>query len=191
MRLKTLATLLIALAAIPAFGQTGRPYTISVDLTGAPRKFLRAHMTIPARPGPLTLVYPEWIPGEHGPTGPIDNFAGIRFTANGQPVPWRRDSVDMYAFHLDVPAGANTLDARVDFLATAPPTGFSSGASTSANLAVVNWNEFVLYPANTPSKQVTFQPSITLPDGWKFGTALTQTSRAGNTIHFQPVPLNM
>jgi predicted metalloprotease with PDZ domain len=162
-----------------------------VDLTGAPRKFLHAHMTIPVRPGPLTLVYPEWIPGEHGPTGPIDNFAGIRFTAHGQAIPWRRDDVDMYAFHLNVPAGTDTLDARIDYLATAPPTGFSSGASTSANLAVVNWNEFVLYPANTPSAQVTFQPSITLPAGWKFGTALTQTSEVGNTIHFQPVPLNM
>jgi predicted metalloprotease with PDZ domain len=148
-------------------------------------------MTIPVNPGPLTLVYPEWIPGEHGPTGPISNLAGIRFTANGEPVRWQRDNVDMYAFHLNVPAGVTTLNARVDFLATAAPTGFTSGSSTSPNLAVLNWNEFVLYPAHTPSAKVIFQPSVTLPEGWKFGTALTETSRQGNTIHFQAVPLNM
>lgn len=178
-------------AALPAFSQSERQYTISVDLTGAPRKLLHAHMTMPVRPGPLTLVYPEWLPGEHGPTGPIVNFAGLRFTANGQPVRWQRDNVDMYAFHLTVPAGATRLDVQADYLATAPPTGFSSGASTNANLAVLNWNELVLYPANTPSKDVVFQPSVTLPDGWKFGTALTETSRQGNSIEFKPVPLNM
>lgn len=192
MRLKTFAAFAIAFAAaLPAFSQSERQYTVSVDLTDAPRKFLHAHMTLPVRSGPLTLVYPEWLPGEHGPTGPIVNFAGLRFTANGQPVRWQRDNVDMYAFHLTVPAGATTLDVRADYLATAPPTGFSSGASTNANLAVLNWNELVLYPANTASKDVVFQPSVTLPDGWKFGTALTETSRQGNTIQFKPVPLNM
>jgi predicted metalloprotease with PDZ domain len=189
LRLKTIA--LIACAALSAWAQTGRTYTVSVDLTDAPRKFIRAHLTIPVNAGPVTLVYPEWIPGEHSPTGPISNFAGIRFTANGREIPWRRDDVDMYAFHLDVPSGTDTLEARVDYLATAPATGFSSGASTNANLAVLNWNELVLYPAHTPSAQVTYEPSVTLPEGWKFGTALTQTSSQGNTIHFRPVPLNM
>ncbi|MGH9623190.1 MAG: M61 family metallopeptidase [Bryobacteraceae bacterium] len=191
--MKTFATFLIALAtaALPAFSQTGRQYTVSVDLTGAPRKFIRANMTLPVQPGPLTLVYPEWIPGEHGPTGPISNVVGIRFTANGNPVRWQRDSVDMYAFHLTIPAGVSTLDARVDFLATAPPAGFTAGSSTSPNLAVLNWNEYVLYPAHTSSHKVVFQPSVTLPQGWKFGTALTETTRQGNTIHFKAVPLNM
>lgn len=189
--MKTFAAFLLTLAALPAFSQTGHTYTISVDLTDAPRKFLRAHMTIPVQPGPLTLVYPEWLPGEHAPTGPITNFAGLRFTANGLPVRWQRDNVDMYAFHLTVPPGVTTLEVRADYLATAPATGFSSGASTSANLAILNWNELALYPAHMASKDVVFQPSVTLPEGWKFGTALTETSRQGNTIHFKPVPLNM
>src|SRR5437879_6171351 len=81
------------------------PITLSVDATEAPRKLFHARMTMPVTPGPLTLVYPQWIPGEHGPTGPIINLAGLKFTANGKTIPWRRDDVEMYAFHLDVPAG--------------------------------------------------------------------------------------
>src|SRR5229473_50755 len=84
--------------------------TLSVDATEAPRKLFHARMTMPVSPGPLTLVYPEWIPGEHGPTGPIVNLAGLKFTAGGKTIPWRRDDVDMYAFHLDVSAGVRELD---------------------------------------------------------------------------------
>ncbi len=152
---------------------------------------LHAEMSIPVQPGSLTLVFPEWIPGEHGPTGPIDNFAGLTFTANGQNIPWRRDDVNMYAFHLTIPPGVDMLAAKTDFLATAAATGFSSGASTSANLCVVSWNELLLYPANTPAAQVMFEPSIRVPEGWQFGTALTRASSEGNVTHFDPVPLNM
>jgi predicted metalloprotease with PDZ domain len=164
---------------------------ISVDLTDAPRKFLRAHLTIPVEPGPLTLVYPQWIPGEHGPTGPIDNFTGLTFRANGQVVEWQRDSIDMFAFHLNVPAGVHVLDVQTDFLATAAATGFSAGASTSANLCILSWNEFVLYPAGTASAQVAVEPSLKLPDGWKFGTALNVGSSDHGITHFRPVPLNV
>ncbi len=171
-------------------GQTNRPETIALDITNAPRKILRAQLTIPVHPGELTLVYPEWIPGEHGPTGPIDNFAGIAFSANGRAIPWRRDDVDMFAFHLSVPPGVTTLDAKMDFLATASPTGFSSGASTSANLCIVNWNQILLYPAGTAAKDVTFDPSIKIPEGWKFGTALSTVATEGTVTRFRPVALN-
>src|SRR5437762_621322 len=81
------------------------PITIEVDATEAPRKMLHARLTIPVKPGPLTLFYPKWIPGEHGPTGPITDLAGLKFsTEAGKTVSWRRDDVDMYAFHLEVPA---------------------------------------------------------------------------------------
>ncbi len=160
-----------------------------MDLTDAPRKIIHAKLTFPVQPGPLTLVLPQWIPGEHGPTGPIDNFAGLIFTANGQNVPWRRDSVNMFAFHLDVPAGTTAREAKADFLATAAASGFSAGASTSANLCLLSWNEVLLYPVNARASQVSFQPSIKLPDGWKFGTALTISSASGATTQFQPVTL--
>jgi predicted metalloprotease with PDZ domain len=170
-----------------AFAQ--KPIQLALDITDAPRKIMHARLIIPVKPGPLTLMYPEWIPGEHGPTGPIDNMAGLAFEANGQAVRWTRDNVNMFAFHLTVPEGATELHAQVDFLATAQPSGFSAGASTSANLAIISWNEFTLYPQGIPSKEISFRPSITLPDGWKFGTALTESSRAGNTIQFAPLSL--
>src|SRR5258708_10833302 len=90
--------------------------TLSVDAAEAPRKIFHARMTMPVSPGPLTLVYPKWIPGEHGPTGPIINLAGLKFMAGGKTTPWRRDDVDMYAFHLEIPAGAKELEVALDFL---------------------------------------------------------------------------
>jgi predicted metalloprotease with PDZ domain len=151
---------------------------------------LHARLAIPVQPGPLTLVYPKWIPGEHGPTGPIDDLAGIIFTANGQTLPWQRDDVDMFAFHLKVPPGATLLDCRLDFLATAPPSGFSAGASTGANLAIVSWNEVLLYPVGKAASEIHFEPTIKLPEGWKFGTALTRSSSEGATTRFEAVSLN-
>lgn len=177
------------LVTLPAFAQGARAIGVSLDLTDAARKLLHSQLSIPVRPGPLTLVYPEWIPGEHGPTGPIDNLAGLRFSTNGQPIAWERDNENMFTFHLNIPSQVETLEVKLDFLATATPTGFSAGASTSANLCVVSWNEIVLYPADTPASEVKFAPSLTLPDSWKFGTALTPASSSGNTTHFQAVSL--
>jgi predicted metalloprotease with PDZ domain len=171
--------------------QTNRAIQISLDLTDAPRKILRAELLIPVTAGPTSLVFPEWLPGEHGPTGPIDNFTGVTFTARGRTLPWHRDDVNMYMFHLQVPEGVSEVEAKVDFLATASPTGFSAGASSSANLAIVSWNEFVLYPAGASAAELVFEPSIRIPEDWKFGTALVQASRAGNSIRFRAVTLDM
>jgi predicted metalloprotease with PDZ domain len=170
-------------AALTLSAQTtpASPIRITADLTDAPRKIIHARMTIPVKPGPLTLLYAKWIPGEHMPDGPIDNLAGVIITANGETVRWVRDDVDMYAIHLTVPAGVSSLDVKDDFLATAPANGFSAGASTSANLAVLSWNELVLYPSGHPSADIYVQPSVILPAGWKYGTALTKTG--GDDIH--------
>lgn len=180
----------LAVSSAVAATQPIRPITISVDLTDAPRKLLRAHLVIPVEPGPLTLVYPQWLPGEHGPTGPVQDFAGLTFLAGGQTLPWQRDDVNMFAFHLNIPVGIHQLEVRDDFLATAAASGFSAGASTSVNLALLSWNEFVLYPADTASAQVMFEPSVRLPEGWKFGTALALSSHEGNAARFRPVPLD-
>jgi predicted metalloprotease with PDZ domain len=188
---KTLVfSLLFAFCTTRALAQADKPITLLVDISDAPRKMLHARLAIPVQPGPLTLVYPKWIPGEHGPTGPIDDLAGIIFTADGQTLPWQRDDVDMFAFHLKVPPGATVLDCRLDFLATAPPTGFSAGASTSANLAMVSWNEVLLYPVGKPAAEIGFEPSIKIPEGWKFATALIQSSSEGATTRFEAVSLN-
>ena len=169
--------------------QNAEPISLNVDLTQAPRRILHAEETMPVEPGALTLVYPKWIPGEHGPTGPIDNFAGLVITANGQRVEWTRDSIDMFAFHLTVPQGVSKLEIKLDFLATAAAEGFSAGASTSANLAMLSWNSVVLYPQGADASQVRITPSIKLPADWKFGTALEPGSTSGGQTSFKTVSL--
>jgi predicted metalloprotease with PDZ domain len=162
--------------AIPVIAQTA-PITLAVDLTDAPRKLLHAAETMPVQPGPMTLVYPEWIPGEHGPTGPIVNQAGfIITTPSGEPVKWERDSVDMFSYHITVPTGVTELHIKMDFIGAAGAQ-FSAGGSTSANLALLSWNTVLVYPLNgdiahTNVASIMVTPSITIPSGWKFGTAL-------------------
>lgn len=151
----------------------GTSMTLAVDLSDAPRRILHAVETMPAQPGPMTLVYPKWIPGEHAPDGPISDQAGFVITAsNGQRVKWERDSLDMFTYRITVPAGATGLTIKMDFLATAAASGFSAGASTSANLALLSWNELLVYPAGMRSADVQVTPSLTIPSGWHFGTAL-------------------
>lgn len=192
MRFRLCPTLALLFAvAFSVHAQTAsNPIRITVDLTDAPRRILHAHMTIPVSPGPLTLLYAKWIPGEHMPDGPIDNLAGLFIAANGQQLQWTRDDVNMYAIRVTVPEGVTQLDVKDDFLATAAPSGFSAGASTSASLALLSWNELVLYPAGHKDDADLFvQPSVVLPDGWQYGTALTKTGGDATHIDFQTVSL--
>ncbi len=159
-----------------AYAQS-QPITLAVDLTDAPRRILHATEVLPVQPGPMTLLYPKWIPGEHAPDGPIIDQAGFILTTNtGERVKWERDPADMYTFHLTVPAGATTLTAKMDFLATAAAAGFSAGASTSASLALLSWNELVVYPGGAQAADVRITPTLTVPAGWHFGTALESAS---------------
>src|SRR5438067_8632731 len=164
---------------------------LTVDATDAPRKILRAKMTIPVAAGPLTLVYPKWIPGEHGPTGPIVDTAGIVISAGGQPLQWTRDDVEMYALHVNVPTGATSLDVAMDFLAIAAAEGFSAGASSSEKLVVVSWNTVLLYPAGKAVADISVTPSLKLPANWRFGTALETASQEAGIVNFKPVSLEM
>jgi len=178
-------------AALSLPAQTAsNPIHITVDLTEAPRKLIHAHMTIPVSPGPLTLLYPKWIPGEHMPDGPIDDLAGLFITANGQQLSWVRDDVNMYAIHLTVPEGVTELEVKDDFLATAGAMGFSAGASTSANLAMLSWNELILYPAgHKDDADIYVEPSVVLPQGWQYGTALTKAGGDNGHLDFATVSL--
>ncbi|MGD0444905.1 MAG: M61 family peptidase [Edaphobacter sp.] len=168
------AALVAAVSSSIAVAQMA-PITLSVDLTDAPRKILHATEVMPVTPGPLTVVYPKWIPGEHGPTGPVENMAGFFITANGQPVKWERDKVDMFAYHVTVPQGVTKLEMKIDFLASSALSGFSAGGSTSENLALLSWNTLLVYPDGTNASNVMITPSILLPTGWKFGTALEES----------------
>ncbi len=164
-----------------------------VDASDAPQKILHARMQMPVVPGPLTLYYAKWIPGEHEPDGPINNVAGLKITAGGKPVAWRRDLVNMFAIHLDVPAGVDSLAVDLDFLLSAPTTGFSAGASATPFLDDLSWNQVLLYPAGYAASDLTYIPTLRIPAGWQFATALPAAAgaqRTGDTIDFSPVSLD-
>ena len=177
-----------ALAETPSQNSRAEAISLQVDATEVSRKLLHAHLVIPVSSGPLTLYYPKWIPGEHAPTGPIDNVVGLKFTANGQVVPWRRDLVDLFAFHCEVPAGASHLEVALDYAIPVAPGAFSSDASASAILAMINWYEVLLYPAGFKTDDLTFQAELRLPGHWRFGTALPILEN-GDPIRFRPVSL--
>ena len=189
----TLTLLLLACAFLPpshAGAQAGGTIALTVDATEAPRKIFHARLEVPVSSGPLVLLYPKWIPGEHGPTGPVTDLAGLSLTAAGRPVPWQRDSVDMYAFHCLVPEGATSLEVALDFLSPAATDGFSSGASTTAELCDLSWNQLLLYPQGPPADRLVYRASLRLPAGWKFGTALPVARESAEGIEFEPVPLS-
>ncbi len=189
---RLLLTSLAVLAFAASSGRAGfapGTITLAVDASEAPKKILHARLSIPVEPGPLTLSYPKWIPGEHGPTGPLTDMAGLRITAGEETLAWRRDLEDMYAIHVTVPAGATTLDVSFDFLSAAAPQGFSSAASCTENLALLSWNHVLLYPSGEPSDGLTYAASLTLPAGWKYGTALPVESESGGAIRFAPASL--
>lgn len=167
--------------ALPAFGQT--PIRIAADLTEAPRKLYHAEVDIPVKPGRVDLTTPKWIPGNHRPTGPVDDITGVVFTANGKTLTWRRDDVDLYEFHVDVPPGVTTLHAHLDCIVL---------SRASDKLAVLEWEKLMLYPAHVPVAKIAIQPSVTVPAGWGIGTALQPVgtydpnAKVGGTTEFQP-----
>ena len=184
------AFLLLSCAAL--FGAAPPHLTLSVDASQAARKIFFAQMTIPATPGTLTLYYPKWIPGEHSPSGPINDAAGIKFTAgNGQVLKWRRALDDVWTINVEVPAGVNEVHASLDFLSeTSPDEGeYSSGASATDKLSVLSWNQLVLYPKGWTADQITVTPALRLPNGWKFATALPVASQSGDQVQFKTATL--
>ncbi len=172
MQIRSAALLPIALLATTAFAQKA-PIQITADLSDAPRKLYHADIDIPVKPGIVSLTTPEWIPGNHRPTGPVSDITGVVFTANGKPLTWRRDDTDLYQFHVTVPAGVTTLHAHLDCIVT---------ARISQKLAVLEWEKLLLYPANTPVKDIPIQPTVIVRYGWGIGTALTPTGPSRRTL---------
>jgi predicted metalloprotease with PDZ domain len=178
--------LLVLVSTTSVFGQ---PILLRVDATEAPRKIYHAELTIPATPGPMNLFYPKWIPGEHAPTGPITDLAGLKISSGGRTLEWRRDSVEMFAFHIVVPPGASSVDINLDFLSTPDAAGFSSGASATSELAILSWNQLLLYPEGRPSDDLEVTAELRLPAEWKFGTALPVSKVNDRDVQFQTVSL--
>jgi predicted metalloprotease with PDZ domain len=171
-----------------ASGLCAQAIKLHVDLTDAPRNIYHARLQIPVHSGEMSLVFPKWIPGNHRPSGPIGGLTGIHMQAGTQSLEWKRDAVEMYEFHVTIPARTETLDVSLDALTSQDSAG-GGGPAASSNILDLNWNAVVLYPKGTRSDDVTFVPSITLPAGWKFGTALPVARTSGDEVEFSPVSL--
>jgi predicted metalloprotease with PDZ domain len=187
-----LALIAVLLTSWLTFAANAPTIALAVDASDAPRKLIHAQLRIPVSPGTLTLYYPKWIPGEHGPTGPIQDLTGLKFTANGKTLKWRRDLLDGWTFHVEVPQGESQVIANLDYASPASlQGGYGSGSAATDKLYTLNWNTLLLYPSGWTSDEITFDPSLKLPAGWKFGTSLPVAKQAGNEIHFAPVSLTM
>jgi predicted metalloprotease with PDZ domain len=177
-------------APIPAPQDRAYPgeLQVTVDATDLERKIVHVHETLSGIGGNTVLLYPKWLPGTHAPEGPIERLAGLTITAQGVAVPWTRDPVDVYAFHLKPPAGAKSIE--IDFQYLSPTSGEVGGAEISHDLVILEWNSVVLYPSGYFSRQIPTEATLKLPAGWKFGSALEPLSTDGDSTRFKPVSLN-
>jgi predicted metalloprotease with PDZ domain len=164
---------------------TGGTMQLAVDVTDTARRIIRVKQTIPVTTaGPLTLLFPEWIPGNHAPRGQIEKLAGLEITAGGKPVPWQRDPLNVYAFHVSVPEGASSVVASFEFLS--PTLGNQGRVSFTDSLLNLQWFSVSLYPAGFYTRRIPVQASVTLPKGWTAATAL-RGSKSGDTISYEPI----
>ena len=177
--------------SVPRPRDTLYPGTISlkVDVTDLERHIFNVHEVIPAAPGPLTLLYPEWLPGNHAPRGPVDGLGGLIINANGKRVEWTRDPLNIYAFQVQVPAGASHLE--VEFQYAAPLTAAEGRVNVTPEIVGLQWNEVVLYPAGYYATRIIVAPELELPEGWEFGSALDVESRRSSSVTFKHVSLEM
>ncbi|MBK8812500.1 MAG: M61 family metallopeptidase [Acidobacteria bacterium] len=163
---------------VSAFGQI----TLSVDATDAPRNIVRVRESMPAAPGTLTLFYPKWIPGEHSPNGTLNDMVNLFVSANGKALEWRRDDVEMFAFHVDVPEGVTKIDVAFDYI-------YQPYTHATATLARLKWNRLVLYPRGSKSDELSVTASLKLPPNWKFATALPVDKETKDAVDFKSVNL--
>jgi predicted metalloprotease with PDZ domain len=178
----------------PIVAPVDKPYpgTISllVDVSNVSDRVQNVHETIPVavpiKSHEITLLYPEWLPGTHSPSNPLSELAGLVITEGGKRIPWVRDRVNMYAFHVDVPPDATVLDVTFQYLAPLDP----KRGRVSSKFADITWNTVVLYPAGYFSRDIKFEPAIRLPEGWKFASALEVKSQNGSEVQFKETTLN-
>ncbi|MEO5962385.1 MAG: M61 family peptidase, partial [Thermomonas sp.] len=190
----TLASLLAATASaqgIPPPRDVAYPGTIrlEVDATNLTQRIFRVKQTIPVQAGALTLLYPMWVPGGHSPKNAIDKIAGITFKANGQKLDWTRDTLDVAAFHLDVPAGVTSITAEFDFLT--PTTGAQGRVVMTPNMLNLQFLSAALYPAGYYTHQIMYDTRVTYPAGWTAFTALHEDGRSGDTVDYKDVPFDI
>jgi len=181
---------MLAVLVCEAAGRAEAPIVLEVDASKAPtQNVVFTRESIPVTPGKLVLYYPQWLPGQHMPAGPIANLAGLTISANGASLPWRREPRDMFAFDVDVPAGVSAIDVTATYLG-ATFGRYASERLATPNMLVITWDQDLLYPSTGTIANTIFKPSIILPGGdWQFATALTGTRRSGNLVAFNDVSL--
>ena len=170
--------------SIPAARDTPYPGTIklAIDATDTRRGIFSVSETVPvARAGHMVLLYPKWLPGNHSPTGQIEKLAGLKISAGGKPVPWTRDPVDVYAFHIDVPAGARAIEIELQFLSA---TAANQGRTVmTPNLLSLQWNSMSLYPAGHFTRNIAVEAVVKYPEGWSAASALPARAE-GSTYRY-------
>ncbi len=191
---RALATLALTALTLSCGAAHAATAVLEVDARAASRGILKSHLQLPVVPGPLTLVYPKWLPGRHSPAGPITSLAGPVLQIGHAPLAWRRDADDPYAFHAVVPAGASVLDVELEVLTAVAADGVVQGLETPRTateaLVIVEWNQLVLYPAGVPTDTLEYRAAIRLPAGWQAATALTPDAAwRGEGTGYLPVSL--
>ncbi|MEQ1833637.1 MAG: M61 family peptidase [Candidatus Eisenbacteria bacterium] len=182
MRRTTLAAVLLSLLALPALAAD---FTVNVDARETPRGLLHVTQQFSAKAGAFALSYPKWIPGEHAPTGPNTDVAGLVIKSGNAVLEWTRDPADMNTVRVKVPAGATRLDVAFDFLLDNGTDGFTSAACSTPNLLLLSWNQVAMYPAGRKSDAITCDASLRLPDRWQHASALDEKPSNGATILFR------
>ncbi|WP_408737273.1 M61 family metallopeptidase [Acetobacter senegalensis] len=174
----------------------GGTISLKVNATDLPRHILSMQETIPLpanvveKGGNFTLLYPMWLPGNHSPTGTIDQLGGLKIQAGGKQIPWVRDTVTVSAFHVQVPKGTHQLEVSYQLLTPVSP---KEGRVVMTDVMVnVQWSAVSLYPAGYFTRQIQFKPQVVFPAGWSYGTALrADGAQSGNTVTFKPVSFNV
>ena len=167
--------------------------TLEVDARDVTQGIQHAHLAIPVHAGSVSLAYPKWIPGEHAPTGPLTQLVALQITGGGRVLPWRRDSIDAFEFHVAVPAGVSVLDVRFDYLS--PPKSFGGGYGETPNatphLLILPFNHFILYPSDADAETLQIKAQVLIPSGWKFDGALRPESVENGRISLPQTSLEM
>jgi predicted metalloprotease with PDZ domain len=175
---------LVAMAGVATIApgqETPAPtMTLVVDETHAFQRIAFVHEEIRVRPGTLALAYPRWIPGEHGPTGPIEEIAALRIHSGDTVLPWTRDPADINSFHVEIPTGTDRITVDFDSLLQ---------GTISAHQLLLAWNTVVLYPLGIDKTTLMVEPSVLLPSNWKQGSSLHVTGQAGSRVNFAPLSL--
>jgi predicted metalloprotease with PDZ domain len=174
----------VVLLLVLAAGASAANMSVRLDARDVSSKRVHTQLTIPAKPGPLTLVYPKWLPGEHGPTGPLESLIGVHIKANGNELAWTRDPYDMYALRVTVPAGAKQLDIALESGLATDGNGYSAAPTSSDQLAILPWNEFLLFPKGIDAEKVMIDASVTIPAGWQLVSPL-DSQVEGNMFSFE------